>query len=53
MRRSTDPLTIRILSLREREAVEIIGARPGITVEELREAGWVSRRPGLLVSSLH
>lgn len=38
MRRSTDRLHVRTLGPREREALEIIRARPGITVAELRGA---------------
>jgi hypothetical protein len=37
-RRLTDPLYVRGLGPREREAYELVADRPGITVAELRDA---------------
>jgi uncharacterized membrane protein len=42
VRRATDRLSVRSLGPREREAVEIIEARPGITIAELRATLGVS-----------
>jgi hypothetical protein len=44
MRRSTDPLYVRELGPREREAYELIAQRPGITVAELQDALGVGRK---------
>jgi uncharacterized membrane protein len=44
MRRSSDPLYVRNLGPREREAYDLIAARPGITVAQLQDALGVGRK---------